>query len=385
MTEAPKPNIEVVRVGDEHADALATFFLAAWGDAAGADSVRAARQAAARENPVQPGTDIPATAYIRDGVVLGYLSTIPVMFWNGSTDVPGHWLKGFMVLPEHRGGPVGFAVLKEMLKHVTISGIMTVAEPARRLFTAVGYKDCGVIPNYVTIIRPERVAQKIDVASIGLGLPGWMDQVARLTQKTGIAWAGGLAARGGLGAWRALRSGRTNYTVDTTGTLPARDAMDQLWAGTRTTVAAAAVRDCKMLSWRYAPAAGGAYESVNVYRGGTLRAVAIVRRPKGESDPRLRGIKMATVSDVLFANDELDAGVAAFAGAERVARRMGADAILCSATHPAIVSVMKRRAYVRLPGNVHLMLRDPKGAARLSTDAHAWWITRGDAGSDEVF
>ena len=34
MTVAPKPNIQVVRVSDEHADALATFFLAAWGDGA---------------------------------------------------------------------------------------------------------------------------------------------------------------------------------------------------------------------------------------------------------------------------------------------------------------------------------------------------------------
>jgi GNAT superfamily N-acetyltransferase len=385
MTAAPKPSIQVVRVGDEHAEALAAFFLEAWGNGADAAAVREARAAAARANPVEPGADIPAMAYIRDGVVLGYLASIPVSFWNGSTELPAHWLKGFMVLPEHRGGPVGFAVLKEMLKHVTVSGIMTVAEPARRLFTAVGYKDCGVLPNYVTILRPERVAQKIDVANLGLGLPGWIDQAIRLTQRTGLAWGGGLVARGGLGVWRAIRSRGKPYSVETTGSLATREHVDGLWKGARTTLRAAAVRDWNMLSWRYAPAAGGAYESVNVYRGGTLRAIAIVRRPKGESDPRLRGIKMATVSDVLFADDEADAGRAAFAGAERVARRMGADAMLCSTTHPAIVSLLKRRAYVRLPGNVHLMLRDPKGAANLSTDVHAWWIMRGDAGSDDVF
>jgi hypothetical protein len=385
MTDAPKPSIQVVRVGDEHAEALATFFLAAWGDGAGAASVREARAAAARANPVEPGADVPATAYLRDGAVLGYLATIPVKFWNGATETPGHWLKGFMVLPEHRGGPVGFAVLKEMLRHVSVSGIMTVAEPARRLFTAVGYRDCGVLPNFVTIIRPERVAQRIDVGRLGLGLPSWMDGLARLAQRTGVAWAGGLAARGGLSVLRAMRSGRNRYRLDTAGTLPARDSLDELWRAARAGVRAGAVRDWSMLSWRYAPAPEGAYESVNVYRGDALRAIAIVRRPKGESDPRLRGIRMATVSDVLFANDEPDAGLAAFAGAEFVAHRMGADAILCSTTHPALVALLGRRAYVRLPGNVHLMLRDPKNTANLSTDVTAWWIMRGDAGSDDVF
>jgi hypothetical protein len=385
MTAPPKPSIQVVRVSDEHADALATFFLAAWGDGAGAASIRASRKAAAAANPVEPGADIPAVAYFRDDVVLGYLTTIPVMFWNGEAELPGHWLKGFMVLPEHRGGPVGFAVLKEMLRHVTVSGIMTVAEPARRLFKAVGYADCGVLPNYVTIIRPEKVAQKIDIANLGLGLPSWMDQGARVAQRTGLAWAAGIAARGALSGLRAVRSGGHQLRVETGGSLPSREEVDALWHAARGGIRAAAVRNWAMLSWRYAPSLNGAYESVNVYQGETLRAVAIVRRPRGESDPRLRGIRMATVSDVLFANDDARAGLAAFAAAEDVAKRMEADAILCSTTHPTIVSVLGRRAYVRLPGNVHLMLRDPKNAAKLATDASTWWVMRGDAGSDDVF
>jgi hypothetical protein len=94
---------------------------------------------------------------------------------------------------------------------------------------------------------------------------------------------------------------------------------------------------------------------------------------------------MATISDALFAPDATRAGLAALAGAERVARDMDADALLCSTTHPAITGLLARRAYVRLPGNVHLMIRDPKGAAGLSTNAGAWWVMRGDAGSDEVF
>lgn len=385
MSTAAKPRIEVVRVTDAIAAELAVFFRAAWGDDGNADAVRAARARAAADNPVERGADVPATAYVHDGTVLGYLGTIPVKFWNGNRDVAGHWLKGFMVLPEHRGGPVGFAVLKEMLKHVNVSGIMTVAAPARRLFTAVGYTDCGVLPNYVTFLRPERVARRIDVAAVGLGLPKWVDQSARIAQQTGLAWLGGLAAGGALDLWRGL-NGRASGFATTFGSLPPAHEVDALWTQARSAIAAAAVRDWAMLQWRYGPSTGGPYECVTVRDSqGVLAALSIVRRPRGESDPRLRGIRMATISDVLFAPGSAQAGLAAFAGAERVARDMDADAMLCSAMHPAITGLLAGRAYVRLPGNVHLMIRDPKGAGGLSTQIDAWWVMRGDAGSDEVF
>ena len=384
MNTAAKPRIEVVRVTDAIAEELAVFFRAAWGDDGNADAVRNARAKAARENPVEPGADIPATAYIHDGSVFGYLGTIPVQFWNGNRDVPGYWLKGFMVLPEHRGGPVGFAVLKEMLKHVNVSGIMTVAAPARRLFTAVGYTDCGVLPNYVTFLRPERVARQIDVAAVGLGLPKWVDQSARIAQQTGLAWLGGLVAGGAMRIWRDLHGGSGGFSISS-GSLPDSAEVNTLWSDARPSIVAAAVRDWRMLNWRYAPVAGGPYECVTVRDArGKLAALSIVRRPRGESDPRLRGIRMATISDVLF-TPGTPAGLAAFAGAERVARDMDADAMLCSTTHPAITGLLAGRAYVRLPGNVHLMIRDPKGAGGLSTKVDEWWVMRGDAGSDEVF
>jgi hypothetical protein len=140
-----------------------------------------------------------------------------------------------------------------------------------------------------------------------------------------------------------------------------------------------------MLAWRYAPEPGGAYEMASAYRDGKLAGVAAVRKPRGEPDPRLRGIHMATLSDILFDPNDPDAATAVVAGAEDVARRMGADAMLCSTMHPAIVSVLRRRVFFRLPGNVHLMVRDPKAVANLSVDAHEWWVTRGDAVSDDAF
>jgi hypothetical protein len=148
------------------------------------------------------------------------------------------------------------------------------------------------------------------------------------------------------------------------------------------------VRNGSFLSWRYDAPAGTAYEAVAVReRTGEKRlvAIAVVRRWRDNSDQRLRGIRLATLSDILFRADEPLAGLAALAGAERMARRMGADAILCSAAHPALTSALRRRAYLRAPGNVHLMLRDPTQAAALPQQVDSWWVTRGDASSDDVF
>lgn len=382
------PSVAVARVTAEISDSLAGFFRKVWTDTATGESVRRALLEAARANPAAPGADVPAVAYLRDGEVIGYLGTIPVKLWNGQVETAAHWLKGFMVLPEYQNGPVGFAVLKEMLKHVDVSGTMSVAAPARRLFKAVGFVECGVIPNYVSLLRAGRVARSIDIGNLGLGLPALLHGSARLAQKAGLAWAAGAIAGMGFRAWRALRGSSIGMFIDLSGSLPSRSALDELWAYARPNILAGAVRDGTFLSWRYAPRAGAMYEAVAVYERRNekrLVAIAVVRRWSENSDHRLRGIKVATLADILFRADEPTAGVAALRGAESIARRMGADAIVCSAAHPAITSALRRQAYLRLPGNVHLMLRDPTGAMGPPLPVDAWWLTRGDASSDEVF
>lgn len=383
-----KPSVEVTRISGDNSDAVAGFFRKVWAQNATGERVRRARAEAARLNPATPGADVPAVAYLRDGEVIGHLGTIPVKFWNGRVETPAHWLKGFMVLPEHQNGPVGFAVLKELLRHVGASGTMVVALPARRLFQAVGFVDCGVIPNHISLLRPGRVARSIDIADLGLGLPSWLHRCVRTAQKAGLAWAAGAAAGVALRAWRVLLPSSMQFSTDISGQLPSRRLLDDLWTRARPTIIAGAVRDGSFLSWRYHTRPGDPYEAVAVHETtGTKRlvAIALVRRWGETSDRRLRGIRVAILADILFRADELEAGVAALAGAERIARRMGADAILCSTAHPAITSALRRQAYLRLPGNVHLMFRDPSRTVGLPLEVDAWWLMRGDASSDDAF
>lgn len=388
LESANQPLIQVTRITDDISDEVAGFLRKTWANDATGDRVRGARAEASALNPAFPGEDIPAVVYLLDCEVIGHLGTVPVKFWNGRTETPGHWLRGFMVLPEHRNGPVGFALLREMLKHVDVSGIMTVTTAARRLFKAVGYVECGVIPNFISLLRPERVASSIDIANLGLGLPGWAHRLARFAQTAGIARTAGKFVGVGLRAWRSMSGSTQGLTTDLSGSLPSRDSIDDLWSRARPTIPAGAVRDGSFLSWRYDPRAQSMYEAVAVFEpgiNGRLVALAIVRRPSEQTDPRLRGIKVATLADILYRPDDQNAALAALTGAEHVALRMGADAILCSAAHPAITSVLRRRAYARLPGNVHLMISDARRTLELPMNVDSWWVTRGDAHSDGTF
>ena len=225
-------------------------------------------------------------------------------FWNGQVGKVGHWLKGFMVLPEYQNGSVGFAVLKEMLNHVEISGVMTVALPARRLFQAVGFVDCGVIPNYISVLRAGRVAGRIDISNLGLGLPTWLDRCARAAQKAGLAWAAGAMAGGGLRAWRFLAGSSTRLSTDLSGGLPSRSAIDDLWARARPHILAGAVRDGSfpIVAIRDARRSEcmkrsqymNVQASENSWRSQWC-APAVTIPTSG-----LRGIRVATVADVLF-------------------------------------------------------------------------------------
>lgn len=382
------PETRVELVTDVIAGPLATFFRTVWAEESDAAGVRRAQTVAAATNPLSPGELPPAVAFLHHEKVIGYIGTIPVKFWNGQVELPAHWLKGFMVLPEHRNGPVGFAVLKELLKHVQLSGITSVALPARRLFGAANYVDCGVVPNFITPLRAARIARSVDVRMLPLRFPLWVARVARFTQMIGIASAGGAFFGAMLWARRTLSGIQSRgLQIEAGGTLPSAVELNELWERARPALRNAAVRDGTFLPWRYETSSNGIYEGVAVRSGVSRRlvAIAIVRRPKDVPDSRLRGIRTATLSDILFPPNDATAGVAAVSGAEQVARRMGADALLSSASHPVLIQVLQRRGAIAIPGNIHLMLRDKAGIAGLSTDVAAWWVTRGDAGSDEAF
>jgi GNAT superfamily N-acetyltransferase len=382
---AEQPAVQVVRAGEEHDAAVAEFIRATWDPHATAESVRRSRHSAAAANPVSPGEESPNFIFLQDGKVLGYVGTIPIRVWTGKDGRPAHWVKGLMVLPEFRNGPVGFLVLKEAARNLDCSLALAVLPVVVGLFERLGFSDLGILPNFVRALRPARLLHRLRLADIGFSrLPPGLLRAAALAQRIGLASAAGICAGAMTRLWIAARGGFPRFlSIETAVPEPAE--MDALWLRTRGALSGSLVRDSRYLSWRYPPHESEAYKFVAIREGRELSALAVVRRPRAEGDPRLHGIAVATVSEWIFPLDRPRSGLAALAGAEQVARSFGADALLCSASHPAALSLLPRRGYWKAPGNVHLIVRDSVKPFPLPRGLSGWWITRGDSNADEVF
>lgn len=389
---AGRTTVQVVRVEEAHADVLAEFLRQTWSPGATAESVRAARAEQARTNPLGAGEEIPTFLLVSEGRALGHVTTIPLRLWCDGREHRAHWVKGLWVLPEHRNGPVGFLVLKEAARQLGWALGMVVQEAPRRLFQALRFSDLGAMSNHVRLLDAPAVLSRIDVAGVGLSRgPTWLPRAARMAQRSGAAWAGGHLVAGATRAW-TLALGRAGGGLRVAPEPnPDWSEMTALWERARVRIAAGAVRDGATLHWRYGLREPGLYTLVVARRRGELVGLAVVRRPGETDDPRLAGVRVAVLSDVLFVPGDERAGLAALAGAEEVARDLGAQALVSGASHAALRALLPRRGYVALPGTVHCVVRAGSAADALpatlpvAVAMRDWWLTRGDSDADEAF
>jgi len=388
---ATASRIQATLATDDHAPMIAAFYREAWGDEATAESVLAARHEAAAQNVAAPG-EAPPTALVLEGTrVIGYCSSIPQRLWDGATEHPAYWVKGLMVLPEYRNGPIGFLVVQQLAAQLPRSTALAVARAARRLFSALGYTDLGAVANFVRPLRPASLASRLDFGQLGLeGLPRWVTAAVRVTQGTGLARLAGGVVGIALEAASALqRRGANRFIAGPTHEALPQGELDDLWRRARRGLAASSVRDGVHFRGRFGDTlterANNPYECVTVREAARLMGVAALRRPRATSDPRLRGIRVASISDIVFPPELADVGLALLGAVEQAARAAGADAILCTTSHRALTPLLRRRAYLRVPGNVHFFLRAAPGGERWPLDLASWWLARGDGKSDEVF
>jgi hypothetical protein len=385
--------VRAVLASDEHADAIAEFNRESWGDGATREAVLTFRRGAAAANVVTPGEAPPMVIVLEGRRVVACCGSIPHRLWDGATPHPAYWVKGLMVLPEYRRGPLGFLVLQELVTELTrATGLVTAlaaAPAARRLFRAVGCTDLGAVPNFLRPLRPARLARRLNVVGLGLDLPRWVVAAVHVAQRTGLAH---LAGAGGVildltAAARRRAAGRLR--TGCAREAPPREELDDVWRGVRGRLTASPVRDGLYLRSRFGPgSAGGAngnpYTFITAREGARLVGVAVMRRPRAISDRRLQGICVATISDIVFPPERADVGLALLGGVERAARAAAADAILCSTGHRAVMGLLRRQAYVPLPGNMHFFLRDTTGAGSWPQNLASWWLARGDDKEDET-
>lgn len=376
----------VVRVtGQEHLEPLVGFYRRVWDAGATVEGVRRSRARAADQNPVSPGQPPPVFLFMQGDRAIGHLGTIPVRLWAGGAERPAHWLQGLWVLPEHRNGPVGFLLLREALAHLGTVLAVVVEEAPRRLYEALGFRMLGPIPNYLKPLRATKLARHLSLRDLGLAsLPEWCLRAVELGQRAGLASIGGAALGGGIALWSRLRGSAPPPPEGVARDLGDARGLDSIWETVRGGVNAAVARDSTYLRARYAPEAGSSYHPVRIGEG-ARGGLAIVKEPRPSADARLKGIRLSVLSEILYDPADADAGLGAVAAAERTAAELGADALLCTASHPDLGRLLARRAFLRLPGNQHFVFRTPEADPALPRTLAGWWLTRGDSRADAGF
>lgn len=367
-----------MRASSEEAGMLAAFFRRVWDPVATEESVRRSRRAAAAANLAAPGEEPPTYILVAEGEVAGHITTLPTRLWTHGEERSIHWLKGLMVIPEHRNGPVGFLVLREAVKGVGDAMAMVAQPEARRLFQALGFKDLGPVPNHLLVLNPARVIRRISPEAVGRPLGKWtfVWKTARLAP---VASAVGGVIRGAGAAWASVASPTGRYRAE--GGLPDVAALEQLWVRMRARLTAAPTRCAAGLVERYVRDGASRYLPVTVRRAGTVVGVAFVRRPHDNGDPRLNGVRVATLSDLVCDPDSPRDLAALLEASASAARAAAADVLLCSASDSRLRAALRRRAFLSLSGNIHFLARAEGSSASLE----GWWLMRGDSAADEVF
>lgn len=374
---------EVVLVDeDEHLGLLADFIRKVWSPHLEVEALRVARAGAARTNPAEPGCPPPTFLFLLDGEPVGHLTTIPMQLQYGEWRGPAHWLKGFWVLPEHRNGPIGAMLVRAAARHLDCLLATVVDDAPRRVFGAFKMQDLGEFSEHIRVLRPGRVLGKLDLDALGLGTNPALRGVLAIAGLPGVSHLAGVVARAALAARSALSHGTRDGDVRLDS--PAAAGLDGLWETIAAEGTCSPVRDAAYRRRLYEESRSGVYRLLTLERNGAPVGWASIRVPPEKSaDARLRGIRIATLSDVVVPTGQAGDALALLREAESVARDLAADALLCSATHPRLREWLAERAFVSTGGNLHLTARGPKAGPALPRSINDWWLTRADGGADD--
>jgi hypothetical protein len=259
-----------------------------------------------------------------------------------------------------------------------------VDDAPRRVFGAFKMKDLGRLTEHVRLLRPERVLERLDPSAFGFGSKPAMRAVLGVARLPGLSHLGGalLRAAFAIRGSTARRSRGLHAALD-----PQSDrGLDELWEQVASELRCTPVRDAAYFRRLYGGSAGGSYRILSMERDGSPVAWASIRLPRngeGADDPRLRGIRIATLSEVVVPVSRADDALALLREAESVARDEGADALLCSASDPRLRHWLSSSAFVRVGGNLHFVARGPRDGPPLPVSLDEWWLTRADGGADD--
>jgi hypothetical protein len=387
LTRISEP-LRVRRLDEQDAKSIAEFFRAAgWDRSATDEGVREMFRTAAVDNPFEPGKAPPIVGAFFGTRLVGYISTIPTQFWTGKENATAYWFKGLWVLEEHRNTPIAVLLMKEIFRHVDLAASMPGERVALQLSKALGMLDLGAVCDYIEPLRPVHILRKFDVRRFEhlSVLPRMGSAAIKLAKMPPFAYAiGGLISLS-LAVLRlpSTLTGR-KLTTQIGASLPREAAVDSLWARARRTLGCSPVRSSGYLRWRYERGAQGRYSFASAWRGHEMVGLAVLASPQRHDDSRIAGLSIGSVVDLVLDPDCSAALPSLLRVARRWARASKYDALLLTASHHSLCGPLRRAGYIRLPGNIHVMLRDPRGKYGVSTNLDSWMLTRGDAFGDQL-
>lgn len=375
------------RLGETDAATIAEFMrTAGWDANATADGVGEWLRTSASQNPFEPGAEPPVVGIFIGPRLVACLTSIPTRLWNGSEFATAHWLKGFWVLEQYRDGLIGFLLLKEMLKHVGLAASMPAALMPRRLSVALGMIDLGAVPNYIEPLRIARILRRLDPQLLKLN---GVSNAASIALKFAKIAPAAYAAQALINLYLAARRLPSALAAPALTTrlgekLPGEIELDSLWNRARRALSCCAERSGAYLSWRYERGANGRYCFASSWRGAELVGLAVVQHPERLDDPRLAGLAIGSIVDLLVDPGCPRALPSVLGAARGWAKSLNYDALLLTLSLSALRAPVMRAGYIPMRGNIHVMLRDPGGKHGLSANLDDWMVTRGDAWSDHL-
>ena len=319
--------------------------------------------------------------------LVGYISTIPTQLWTGKENTTAYWFKGLWVLEEHRNTPIAVLLMKEIFRHVDLAASMPGEPLARQLSKALGMRDLGAVCDYIEPLRPVHILRKFDVrrfAHLSV-LPRMGSAVIKLAKMPPFAYVIGALISLSLSVFRLPSTLRGRKLTTLIGaSLPPDAAVDSLWARARRNLECSPVRSSAYLRWRYERGPRGRYCFASAWRGNDLVGLAVLASPQRHDDSRIAGLSIGSVVDLVLDPDCSAALPGLLGVARRWARAAKYDALLLTASHHSLRGPLRSAGYIRLPGNIHVMLRDPLGKYGINTNLDNWMLTRGDAFGDQL-
>jgi hypothetical protein len=326
----------------------------------------------------EPGP--PRVLFLKEDEVIGHVATVPVPLAVNGRLHDASWAVGLVVLPEHRNGPVAPLVVKKLNEAVGIGLTLHVEEAALRVFTGVGWRHLGVIPQYVRVLNARAFVRTFAERG-GRFLTGRRARLwawARpLSGPVAALVAAGFAMHAAAGALRRRRAAGVTivreHAFDASYTELAERVKGRLgvWV----------FRDARYLTARYGRRLD-AYRLLACRRAGRLLGYAIVKLRQFANDPRMGDIRMATIVDCVTDPEEPTVLDTLLTSAVGLARQERADVLLCTASLRALGERLRRHGFVEMAGTLNAAFHDRTGALADAPPLSAWHLMRGDSDAD---